>query len=186
MFLATTLSFGICWPAPGGIDCVMLVIAADEGVKAQTEEHLAICSLLGIQRGVVVLTKADAVSPEALAETRARVRRFLEGTFLDGAPMVAVSAVRGDGISLQLKAALAKMVKQVPARNSECTTAASAGSRVFDSRLWHCCHRHIARGRTSCGTGVGAASGRKAVARALPCRCTAKMQMWRRRRAASH
>jgi selenocysteine-specific elongation factor len=102
----------------GGIDCVMLVIAADEGVKAQTEEHLAICSLLGIQRGLVVLTKADAVSPETLAETRARVQRFLEGTFLDGAPIVAVSAVRGDGIA-ELKTALAEMVKQVPARNSE-------------------------------------------------------------------
>ncbi len=104
----------------GGIDCVMLVIAADEGVKAQTEEHLAICSLLGIQRGVVVLTKADAVTQETLAETRAGVRRFLEATFLSDALIVAVSAVRGDGIP-ELKAALAKIVKQVPARNSECT-----------------------------------------------------------------
>jgi selenocysteine-specific elongation factor len=104
----------------GGIDCVMLVIAADEGVKAQTEEHLAICSLLGIQRGVVVLTKADAVTQERVAETRASVLRLLEGTFLDGAPMVAVSAVRGDGIA-ELKAALAKIVKQVPVRNTECT-----------------------------------------------------------------
>ncbi len=104
----------------GGIDCVMLVIAADEGVKAQTKEHLAICSLLGIQRGVVVLTKSDAVSQETLAETRARVRRFLDGTFLRDAPIVAVSAVRGDGIA-ELKAALGKMVKQVPVRNTECT-----------------------------------------------------------------
>jgi selenocysteine-specific elongation factor len=116
----------------GGIDCVMLVIAADEGVKAQTEEHLAICSLLGIQRGVVVLTKADAISPETLAETRARVQQFLEGTFLSDAPIVAVSAVRGDGIAA-LKAALAKTVKQVPARSSE-RTARLALDRAFSIR----------------------------------------------------
>src|SRR6516162_2479401 len=89
----------------GGIDCVLLIIAADEGVKAQTEEHLAICTLLGIRHGVVVLTKADAVTQEKLAETRAGAARFLEGTFLEGAPMVAVSALRGDGVA-ELKAAL--------------------------------------------------------------------------------
>jgi selenocysteine-specific elongation factor len=102
----------------GGIDCVLLIIAADEGVKAQTEEHLAICTLLGIQRGVVVLTKADAVTEEKLAETRARVSRFLEGTFLEDAPVVAVSALRGEGIA-ELKAALAKVAKTIPARSNE-------------------------------------------------------------------
>jgi selenocysteine-specific elongation factor len=102
----------------GGIDCVMLVIAADEGVKAQTEEHLAICTLLGIQRGVVVLTKADAVTRERLAETRAGVRRFLAGTFLEGAPVVAVSALLGEGIEA-LKAELVKIVKEIPQRNSD-------------------------------------------------------------------
>ena len=82
----------------GGIDCVMLVIAADEGVKAQTEEHLAICGLLGIERGLVVLTKVDAVSEAHLAETRARVERFLKGTFLEDAPVISVSALNGQGI----------------------------------------------------------------------------------------
>ena len=102
----------------GGIECVMLVIAADEGVKAQTEEHLAICSLLGIQRGVVVLTKADAVSQEKLTETRARVQQFLQGTFLEGAPVVRVSALKREGID-ELKAALVGIAREIPARSND-------------------------------------------------------------------
>jgi selenocysteine-specific elongation factor len=102
----------------GGIDCVMLVIAADEGVKAQTEEHLAICSLLGVPRGLVVLTKVDAITEEHLHETRAQVERFLEHTFLEQAPIVAVSAVRGDGIA-ELKRSLAEIAVEIPARSSE-------------------------------------------------------------------
>ena len=102
----------------GGIDCVMLVIAADEGVKPQTEEHLAICSLLGIERGLVVLTKIDAVSESHLAETHAAVQQFLRHTFLDGALIIAVSAIRGTGMA-ELKSSLANLAAQIPARSSE-------------------------------------------------------------------
>src|ERR1700733_8221501 len=62
----------------GGIDCVMLVIAADDGVKPQTIEHLAICTLLGVRYGIVVLSKKDLVSPERLQQTRAEVQTFLQ------------------------------------------------------------------------------------------------------------
>jgi len=103
----------------GGIDCVMLVVAADEGVKAQTEEHLDICNLLGIKRGLVVLTKSDAVTREHLLQVRESVRRFLESTFLERAPILAVSAKRGDGIA-ELRIALAEMAASVPARSVEC------------------------------------------------------------------
>ena len=102
----------------GGIDCVMLIIAADEGVKAQTEEHLAICALLGIERGVVVLTKSDAVSADHLNATRESVASFLKHTFLANAPVIAVSALRGDGIP-ELKSALTAMAAQVPERSHE-------------------------------------------------------------------
>jgi selenocysteine-specific elongation factor len=64
-----------------GIDCVMLVIAADEGVKPQTEEHLAICTLLGIRRGVVALTKSDSVDAERLRDVCASARHFLQHSF---------------------------------------------------------------------------------------------------------
>lgn len=102
----------------GGIDCVMLVIAADEGVKAQTVEHLAICSLLGIQRGIVVLTKIDAVSQEHLAETRARIKQFLQNTVFEDAPIVPVSALRGDGVA-ELRSALAELAEEIPERSKE-------------------------------------------------------------------
>lgn len=105
----------------GGIDCVMLVIAADEGVKAQTEEHLAICSLLGIGRGVVALTKMDAVSAERLQQAREEVSRFVQHTFLQDAPMVAVSALTREGIP-ELKAELARLVSVVPQRSQEFVT----------------------------------------------------------------
>jgi selenocysteine-specific elongation factor len=102
----------------GGIDCVMLVIAADDGVKPQTTEHLAICALLGVRHGIVVLTKKDAVNAEHLQRTRAEVQQFLQNTFLQDAPMLAVSARTGEGIA-ELKAELAHLVALIPGRSAD-------------------------------------------------------------------
>ena len=84
----------------GCIDAVLLVISAEEGVKPQTEEHLAICSLLGIRRGLTVITKVDAVSPGWLEEVRSAIGTFLKGTFLDEdhAGILTVSAQTGEGL----------------------------------------------------------------------------------------
>src|ERR1700734_3469310 len=67
----------------GGIDLVLLIIAADEGIKPQTREHFDILQLLGVRRGITVLTKADAVDAETLEVVRLEVQEFLRGTFLD-------------------------------------------------------------------------------------------------------
>jgi selenocysteine-specific elongation factor len=82
----------------GGIDAVVLVVAADEGVKPQTREHLEICRLLGISKGLVVLTKSDLASDDQLDLVRAEVSEICAGTFLEGAPVVAVSAYTGSGL----------------------------------------------------------------------------------------
>ena len=82
----------------GGIDVVMLVIAADESVMPQTREHLAICSLLRVQKGFTVLTKIDAVDGDLADLAEIEVREFLKGSFLDGAPVLRVSARTGAGI----------------------------------------------------------------------------------------
>jgi selenocysteine-specific elongation factor len=84
----------------GGIDAVLLVISAEEGVKPQTEEHLAICSLLGVSRGLTVITKVDAVSSGRLEAVCLEIKTFLKGTFLDGnhAAILPVSAYTGQGI----------------------------------------------------------------------------------------
>ena len=100
----------------GGIDAVMLVVAADEGVKAQTVEHLAVCGLLGVERGLVVLTKQDAVTPERLETARGEVAELVAGTFLDGTPVIAVSALHRVGIG-ELKAALGRLAAQIPERS---------------------------------------------------------------------
>jgi selenocysteine-specific elongation factor len=80
-----------------GIDLVVLVIAADEGVMPQTREHLHICTLLGIRKGFVALTKIDMVDTEWLELVREDVRMFLRGTFLEDAPVVPVSSLTGAG-----------------------------------------------------------------------------------------
>jgi selenocysteine-specific elongation factor len=82
-----------------GIDFVMLVVAADDGIKPQTLEHLAIVDLLGIDRGVVVLTKTDLAAPPWQAKVSADIAQLLKNTQLADAPIIPVSTVTGDGIS---------------------------------------------------------------------------------------
>lgn len=95
-----------------GVDVVLLIIAADESIKPQTREHFDICRLLGVKAGIVVLTKADLVDAEILELVRLEVDEFVAGSFLEGAPVVAVSSKTGQGIE-ELKAALARVSEQV-------------------------------------------------------------------------
>jgi selenocysteine-specific elongation factor len=82
----------------GGIDLALLIIAADEGVMPQTREHLAILDLLGVQRGVLVVTKSDLVDADWLDLVAAEVEEVVKGTTLEGSPLVRCSAVTGDGL----------------------------------------------------------------------------------------
>lgn len=81
-----------------GIDIVLLVVAADEGVMPQTSEHLAILNLLGIEKGFVVITKSDLVDEEWLELVKEDVTDEIRGTFLEGAPIIPVSSTKGTGI----------------------------------------------------------------------------------------
>jgi selenocysteine-specific elongation factor len=103
----------------GGIDLVLLVIAADEGIKPQTREHFDILQLLGVERGITVLTKSDAVDAETLDVVRLEVEEFLRGTFLETAksPIVAVSALTGAGLD-ELKQAMVAATFEAQPRNS--------------------------------------------------------------------
>src|SRR5574342_1213066 len=82
----------------GGIDLVLLVIAADESVMPQTREHFEICRLLRIPTGLIVLTKSDLVEPDLLDLVRLEAREFVAGSFLETAPLVAVSGKTGAGL----------------------------------------------------------------------------------------
>jgi selenocysteine-specific elongation factor len=104
-----------------GIDLVALVIAADEGVMPQTREHFDICRLLGVSSGLVVLTKADMVDEELLSLVRAEAEELTADSFLEGAPVLDVSARTGRGIE-ELKAALREAALRVPARSTETVT----------------------------------------------------------------
>jgi selenocysteine-specific elongation factor len=100
----------------GGIDLVLLVVAADESVKPQTREHFDICRLLNIPHGLVVITKADLVDRDGLDLVRLEVEDFVRGSFLEGAPILATSAKTGAGLD-RLKQALLQLARQVPAKD---------------------------------------------------------------------
>ncbi len=101
-----------------GIDLVILVIAADEAVMPQTREHFDICRLLGVRAGVIALTKSDMVDAELLGLARAEVEDFVAGSFLDGAPIVAVSSTTGAGLD-ELKDVLRDLSEHVPDRAAD-------------------------------------------------------------------
>jgi selenocysteine-specific elongation factor len=93
-----------------GIDAVLLVVAADESVMPQTREHFHICRLLGIERGVVALTKCDLADPELQALAELEVKELVEGSFLEGAAIVRVSAETGAGLD-ELRSELAELAR---------------------------------------------------------------------------
>jgi selenocysteine-specific elongation factor len=116
-----------------GIDLVLFVVAADEGIMPQSREHLAICDLLGIERGVVALTKADAVESDLLELAQLEVAEALERTCLAGAPIVPVSALTGAGLGA-LRAALEATARAAPPRTLRDGPAWLPVDRAFSMR----------------------------------------------------
>lgn len=104
-----------------GIDLVALVIAADESVMPQTREHFDICRLLGVRKGLLVLTKKDLVDEELLQLVRAETESLVAGSFLEGASVIAVSSRTGEGIEA-LKQALRETGQEVAARSADFVT----------------------------------------------------------------
>src|SRR5882757_9487960 len=100
-----------------GVDLVLLVIAADESIKPQTREHFDICRLLGVKRGIVVLTKSDLVDTDTAGLVRLEVEDYLRGSFLEGAPIIPVSTRTRAGL-LELKDALLAATQQIPGKNA--------------------------------------------------------------------
>jgi len=116
----------------GGIDCVLLVVAADESVMPQTREHFEICRLLRVPSGIVVLTKVDLVDAEMVELVRIEVRELVAGSFLDGAPVLAVSARTGQGLP-ELREVLVASAVTMPRRSSSGATRLPI-DRVFTMR----------------------------------------------------
>src|SRR5262245_25371010 len=100
-----------------GLDLVMLVVAADESVMPQTREHFDICKLLHLKSGLIALTKSDTVDADLLELARAEVEDFVRGSFLESAPIIAVSSKTGEGID-QLKRALVELASEIQPKTS--------------------------------------------------------------------
>jgi selenocysteine-specific elongation factor len=101
----------------GGIDLVLLAIAADEGIKPQTREHFEICRLLGIPRGIIAITKSDLVDADTLGLARLEIEEFVRGSFLESAPIVPVSARSGAGLD-ELRNVLRGAAQAVTAKDA--------------------------------------------------------------------
>ena len=101
----------------GGIDFVLFIIAADESIKPQTREHFDICRLLRIPAGVIAITKTDLVEPELVELVRLETEEFVAGSFLEGAPMIPVSASTGEGLG-ELRSALASVAGKVAEKDA--------------------------------------------------------------------
>ena len=102
----------------GGIQAVLLIVAADEGVKPQTREHFEICRLLGVNRGIIALTKTDLASGDQLTRTRLAVEKLCADSFLSGQPVIPVSSRTGAGLQ-QLRDALSSLARRTSRRSSE-------------------------------------------------------------------
>ena len=104
----------------GGMDLVLMVVAADESIKPQTREHFEICRLLSIPRGITVITKADLVDEDTLSVVKMEIEDFVRGSFLDvsRSPVVAVSALKGTGLD-ELKREIIRLSTEIPARDTE-------------------------------------------------------------------
>ena len=120
----------------GGMDLVMLVVAADEGVMPQTVEHLDILSILGIRHGVIVITKTDLAEPELVALVEEDIRELVKDTFLENAPVVPVSVYKNQGLDI-LKETLYEMYRKLPPRKE--------GTRIYYERIRHHRYRHAFR-----------------------------------------
>ena len=115
-----------------GIDLVVLVVAADDGVMPQTREHLSIMGLLGVGRGLLVLNKCDLVDEEMIELAELDVRETVAGTFLEGAPLFRLSATNGDGVEA-FREALFAAAAEVEPRSAEGVFRMPV-QRVFSSR----------------------------------------------------
>ena len=120
-----------------GIDLVALVIAADEGVMPQTREHMEICELLQVKKGLVVLTKIDLVDdPDWVEMVQDDVTQFLKGTFLAGSPIIRVSAATGEGLP-ELQGGPGKAGCAGGTTQLRRPLPAAGGSRIQHARLRH-------------------------------------------------
>jgi selenocysteine-specific elongation factor len=99
-----------------GIDMVLFVVAADESVMPQTREHLDICELLGIKRGIVAITKKDLVEPDIVELVKEEIEDLVKGRFLEGAPIIPVSSTTGENIDL-LKEHIRRVADEIQERS---------------------------------------------------------------------
>ena len=144
MCRATSASSKTCLPASAASTGHLLIIAANEGVMPQTREHLAILDLLGIEKGIVVVTKKDLVDEEWLELVRMDIDELIKPTVLSKAPVVPVSSVTREGLPERWRPSMTRSKPPHPERIAAWPRIAHR-PRFHHCRLWHGSHRHVGR-----------------------------------------
>ena len=164
-----------------GIDAVVLVVAADESVMPQTREHFHICRLLGIPRGLVVLSKCDLADAETQALAELEVRELVLGSFLEGRPILRVSARTGEGLPALREARCSPWRARRPRAGSHRAPAGAGGPGLHPARLRHRGHGHRPGRRRGARGRAARPARRPPGAGARACRSTARRWPgWRR------
>ena len=145
------------------VDLALFVVAADDGAMPQTREHLGILNLLGVRRGIVALTKVDLVEEEWVCLVMEDLEDLFEGTFLEGAPMVAVSSTTGQGID-ELRSLLEAEVARRRGAARPGDLPAVRGPGVFGTGVRYGCDGDGAVGAGGAQGQGGAATGGQATA----------------------
>ena len=114
----------------GGIDLVLLVIAADEGIMPQTLEHFEILKMLGINKGIIAITKVDLVEAEWIEMVEEDIKETVRGTFMENAPIIRVSSYTGQNID-ELKNIIFYMLEEVESRRTDPSLLRIPVDRVF-------------------------------------------------------
>ena len=128
----------------GGIDLVLLIVALDEGVKPQTEEHFKILNNIGIENGIIVFTKKDLINGNLYESTEyknvnAAVDELVKGSFLENKKRIAVSSYTGDGIE-DLKNLIYKEIENIKGKREDKEVTRLNIESLYYGRIWHCHH----------------------------------------------
>lgn len=124
-----------------GIDVVAFIIAADEGVKPQTREHLYICDLLAVKKGIVVLTKKDLVDTELLELQKEDIRNFFKGSVLEDAAIIPVSSVTGEGLK-EFTTELDRLAGEITVKPVQKPFRLPIDDVITIKGIRHCCKGH--------------------------------------------
>ena len=132
-----------------GMEIILFVVAADEGIMPQTVEHLQILSLLGIKKGLIALTRCDLADATQKQKVRQDIETLVKGTFLEQAPIIETSILTGEGIKT-IRKELSQLAKMLPPKDLSLPYFLPIDRAFYSARVWNCNYRYPGSGKDLC------------------------------------